>query len=287
MERMSGVGERALLNVATLITFLVLWAVVVVVPLSPSTHPIHDNSGHVVCDTENKSAEPQESLWHWMFHDAITIYTLFLTAFTGLLAIATFKLWNSTERLVIGAEDAAAAQSRAMNEHIRVAQNTADYTSDMVDRLEDNAIIQLRAYIHYKTAGRQDSTKGGYWAFKVIVRNFGQTPAYKVTMWIGITDVVSHDFSGPFPYPPENLRKSKSIIAPSAELSFYIPMVSKVSQDEFRALIEGKQAIFIYGVIGYRDIFKKRHETQYRIMFTGEGVLAGILMPAEEGNEAT
>src|SRR5258706_6905725 len=87
----------------------------------------------------------------------VAIGTLFIAAFTVILAFATAFLWGATRQLVKGADDTAKRQ--------------------------------LRAYVFVDSVNVANVVEGsGPPESRVIIKNFGQTPAYQVTCvdWIAL-----------------------------------------------------------------------------------------------------
>ena len=66
-------------------------------------------------DGSDKSADnkDKEPFWQRATSDPVAVFTLILTAFTGILAWATYSLWKATQQLVIGAENTSERQLRA------------------------------------------------------------------------------------------------------------------------------------------------------------------------------
>jgi hypothetical protein len=64
---------------------------------------------------------------------------------------------------------------------------------------------------------------------------------------------------------------------------------SGLSAEEFGAVRDGKSAVFVFGVISYRDVFGNKWTTQYQNYVGGDqGIRSdGFLSSHPEGNKAT
>jgi hypothetical protein len=128
----------------------------------------------------------------------------------------------------------------------------------------------------------------------IVIKNFGQTPAYKVVCVDGFAldsypppapinlTISEAEFSNP--------NRSKSDLGPTqfeqAGQSLKRP---PLTSEERRALANGQGVIFVYGEIRYVDAFGQNRWTKFRFMMGGPvGVRPGGPMVAcEEGNDAT
>jgi hypothetical protein len=67
-------------------------------------------------------------------------------------------------------------------------------------------------------------------------------------------------------------------------------MPNPLTPEEVQGLRDGTMAIYCYGEVRYRDVFKKAQWTRYRAMYSIHSGIIGIgtdLIYCEEGNEAT
>ncbi len=160
------------------------------------------------------------------------VSTVFIAAFTVILAFATAFLYIATRNLVEGADD----------------------TSQR----------QLRAYIGLHSA---DSTvyrfaEGGY-AFiaHAELRNYGQTPAYDLTVKsnakIDTIDKV------PFDDFPELERGVPGIAF--RDVPFGVDIGWPISDEDRIALFTRKKVFFFWGRTEYRDAFGKYHYFAFRL----------------------
>jgi hypothetical protein len=177
-----------------------------------------------------------------------------IALFTVILGIATWLLWRSTRALVIGAD------------------NTAKR--------------QLRAYIHVSEARFANfGFPGG--VYMINYTNTGQTPAYDVFGTIGV-QLTNFPLS-------ENLEttgigtKGISTVGRDGEGHCRIEAPRGLSGEEYGAVRDGKSAVFVYGVISYRDVFGDKWATEYRYFIGGDqGIRSdGFMASHSEGNKAT
>jgi hypothetical protein len=187
-----------------------------------------------------------------------------IAAFTIILAFSTIFLWVATRDLVSGSESTARRQ--------------------------------LRAYVFVSGAAVTNIAEGdGIPEAQVVIKNFGQTPAYN---FVNITGFAANVYP-----PPSSIRLTvpdeeffqpiaKSDLGPTqAEISTtdWREKRRPLTQDERAALAEGKAIIYVYGEIRYVDAFGRQRWTKYRYMMGGPvGVRpGGRLAPCDEGNEAS
>lgn len=154
---------------------------------------------------------------------------------------------------------------------------------------------QLWAYVFISGASVSNAAQGdGALESHVVIKNFGQTPAYKVVNVDGLALdrypppttlnllVANHEFSTP--------GRSKSDLGPTqSEAAIQIARRPPLSQQERQALINGQLVIYVYGEVRYFDAFGQRRWTKYRFMMGGPvGIRpGGQLVACEDGNEAT
>jgi len=148
---------------------------------------------------------------------------------TGFLAVATVALFVAT----FGLYAAAVAQGADAKEAVAVARETSK--------------TQLRAYISvFDAVFRPDN---GNIKLSVKVKNFGQTPAYRVQTCIqlayGPADADSYDELDNF--------GSTSILGPTAEIE--LSGLMPLDKDQLTRLIGQQSRIFVSGIVVYRDAF--------------------------------
>jgi hypothetical protein len=153
---------------------------------------------------------------------------------------------------------------------------------------------QLRAYVFISGARVVNATEGdGPLEAHVVVKNFGQTPAYKL---VNVNGFALDRYPPPptlnLVVPEEQFRmfgRSKSDLGPTqSEDARQAVDRPPLSEEERRALAHGALVIYVYGEIRYQDAFGRDQWTKYRLMLGGPAGVrpGGRLAPCEDGNEA-
>jgi hypothetical protein len=155
---------------------------------------------------------------------------------------------------------------------------------------------QSRAYVQVdsvKVFNAMDDKTGPSIAH-VVIKNFGQTPAHKVT--------TASQFAFEKYPPPSTLNlvisdkefsaanHSRIRLAPGqAQEIVEVANRPPLNEQERRALLEGGSAIFVYGEIRFTDVFGRNHRSRYRYILGGPvGVRSGgSLVAWEDGNDAS
>jgi hypothetical protein len=158
-------------------------------------------------------------------------------------------------------------------------------TKRSVDIAADTAQRELRAYVNVDSA-KIDFERPSAPEVTVVLRNFGQTPAYDMRQWIHIW-IEEYPLRVDLPTPPADFRKAKDILAPRRRAMVFITKDPPVSAEEVPLLGTLQGTIYVYGEVRYRDAFGHDRWTKYRLIYGGlEGVRPGLLEPDTEGNEA-
>jgi hypothetical protein len=151
-----------------------------------------------------------------------------------------------------------------------------------IESSEATARRQLRAYVHVEGQSLEPLSVGAHASrtrAHVILRNFGQTPAYGMTITGGAT--LGKDFK----QPAEELTTTGGALGPGGTFELFnnvtldSPLLAQVQS--------GVIALFVYGTVRYRDTFGDNHLMTFRVM-TGS-IVGGKwdeLVYALEGNGA-
>jgi hypothetical protein len=115
--------------------------------------------------TKEHQANTDTNNYEWLkkIFGELKITDILLTFFTGALAIYTYRLWRSTEKLWGAGE-----------KQIAVAKESADAARGSVKLAEEIAKRQLRAYVHIDAVELEGNS------IRIKIKNFGTTPAYRV-----------------------------------------------------------------------------------------------------------
>jgi hypothetical protein len=148
----------------------------------------------------------------------------------------------------------------------------------------DNGRRQLRAYVFpaQATLSWQGTVKPS--AAKVIIKNSGETPAYRLSVAAVITagDYPPRDVPS---IPP--LPKTRTVVPPSGEYSLTVALPQPLTGSQMAAIKTGAQAIYVVGQIAYADAFGECRLTQYKFFYSGAGGEIGseiTLSYLDEGN---
>jgi hypothetical protein len=144
---------------------------------------------------------------------------------------------------------------------------------------------QLRAYVHAYRGKRIDSHHRNL-KFEIYIKNFGQTPGYKGLMEMNM---------GVDMYPPQNRLPPKTIsqrpdifeFPPNGEFVSLPEKAIELSEGEEAWIKAGQGAVYISGIIKYRDTFRKKRTTAFRLMYTNDSFFNGDLLICNYGNKAT
>jgi hypothetical protein len=143
----------------------------------------------------------------------------------------------------------------------------------------------LRAYV--SVANAKATPDGDFFVYAIEVKNFGQTPAYKVRLRYMI-ELREFPTNRPFVV-PDNPQVSVAVLPPTAPIhdAFRPPQI--LGPNQRQRLNDGAAAIYIYGLITYEDIFEEPRETVFRYMIGGNVGISpeGAVRICEEGNRAT
>jgi hypothetical protein len=193
-------------------------------------------------------------LYHETDHDRI------IAAGTLLIAIFTWTLWRSTDKMW-----------RVTNDTLHHAERTAER--------------QLRAYVDIVSGQILDFGKPGNVKLRLVIKNSGQTPAYNLSQWtsVGADDIPPKTgFAGP------NLPVSHvSTLAPGGfhtVLQEYGPL----TESHIAKIKDDKAAIWTWGCVDYRDAFGHPRKTLFRLLYSGPGTTnpPGGMRVDREGNSS-
>jgi hypothetical protein len=142
---------------------------------------------------------------------------------------------------------------------------------------------QLRAYVMVGTATIFDIVPNKIPNCKIQIKNFGQTPAYRLRCGIsmGFTrfPIIDSDIVWPTVEYDEKVRAERPI-APGDDFPVFHDLGKTISIAQVEALLEGRWAIWIAGRVIYTDAFDVVRRTNfcfYTTKETGVGNLAAVL----------
>jgi hypothetical protein len=168
---------------------------------------------------------------------------------------------------------------------IRVSSRQAELTRALVNAAEDTPKRQLRAYVNVKSGSLKNVTEGGHPTSTITIKNFGQTPAYRLIINCAIGLGESFDKLGPVT--GKIMDKPIGTLAPGAKIEHFYPSEHVLTTEDMEGLKSGKFALFVHGEIVYWDFTGEKRTTKFR---TFKNVVVGLGTPhlasCEEGNES-
>ncbi|MCP1844036.1 hypothetical protein J2R78_007003 [Bradyrhizobium sp. USDA 4538] len=218
----------------------------------------------------------------------LVLATWILALVTGLLFLAAaiqagLFVWQ-LGYMREGMKDATLAASAA-KESADAAKLQAAVASGTLQTMQDTAERQLRAYVGVDNASIKQVETGSP-EVAVYIKNFGQTPAHDVKMWIHMW-IERHPLRVKLPEPPPDLPTSTAVLYPGSEVIFYANKIPPVPAPAIPALGTAEGTVYVYGAIRYRDVFGRHRTTKYRLMHGGrEPSRNGLMKRDHDGNEA-
>ena len=176
-----------------------------------------------------------------------------------------------------------------MSVHLRRAADrmpAPTASENLVNESVANTQRQLRVYVLIDKATVEDLEFGKRPRVKVIIKNFGQTPAYAVThSWvIGIDK-----------FPASNTLNADikddsagiSIVGPGGALTHYETLDEPLSRGHIADLKNDNYAFYVIGTVSYLDVFRHPQTTKYRLFTGGPLGLEKVMASDGNGNTAT
>jgi hypothetical protein len=198
----------------------------------------------------------QGNFIHDFREEIVAVGTLFIAAFTVILAFATGFLYFATRDLVTGADDTAEKQ--------------------------------LRAYIGtYSMETTFYPYQGGGYVFiaHVELRNFGQTPAYDLLIEANAAiDVPDAD---PFELKNTHQKAAGRNIA-FRDAGVHVNVSWQIPEADVVAVRDREKNVFCWGTVRYRDAFDKHHYFTFRLVSAQQQVGGNsfVMGVHEKGNDA-
>lgn len=187
--------------------------------------------------------------------------------------------WPRSDIIAVGAGVSAFLQFLALCVTIRIMIRTAQR--------------QLRAYVLPDKGSLFDGTMSNppqpvyanVPGAVLTIRNTGQTPAYKVVSWARI-DVAP--INEPRLYKPQLSQVFSTTLGTGGTMPKQLWFDRPLTQEELTRVLEGTYAIYLHGRIEYRDVFKKKRFTNFRLHYSGQfPLLQGMVFNfSEQGNDA-
>jgi hypothetical protein len=158
-------------------------------------------------------------------------------------------------------------------------------TRDLVAGTQDFSKMQLRAYLGPSEIFITGVAVGERPLIESIIRNFGQTPAYRVRYWSDakVMDTTVERFER-IPY-----EGGEKTVNPGRDgFTIKSRAAEPLTEEDMSKIRLGTASVYFYGLITYRDAFGRSRKTQFRFQHGGPR-LAGTedLSISPKGNRAT
>jgi hypothetical protein len=209
----------------------------------PSRAEQQDTSGQ---HADKKTDQSRETKSLWIPEDATGFFTLWIAAFTGILAISTIFLWRSTR-------DAAVA-GRVAAEHIPRVERAYLFVTVKAE----NFGVILTEYTKM-TDDNLKERSGSNLVVDFSIENEGKTPAVirsvsaQMLHYKGLPD--EPGYGAPLDLPKNRFLGAGKEIKPSIMVDMLAPTYGTVGM-----LMRAESAIWFYGRVTYDDIFGDGHE---------------------------
>jgi hypothetical protein len=156
---------------------------------------------------------------------------------------------------------------------------------DLVASTHDFAKMQLRAYLGPSETFITGVAVGEKPVVECTIRNFGQTPAHRMSYWADcrLLDSMSHSFDRG---PPQGGERTVNPGRDGFTIKSRLP--EPLTEEEMSKIKLGTSAIYFFGAITYRDAFSRNRKTQFRFQHGGSRVFGTEDMTlSPKGNRAT
>jgi hypothetical protein len=175
------------------------------------------------------------------------VSTSIIALFTFVLAISTIKLWRAGER--------------HSERELRAYVGTAFARETLVQLIIDQPP-----------------------SAKIIIKNFGQSPAYDVSISVKIAP---GDYPLTISLPEPDSMPGRGVLHPGEEISITGWGDNPLGDESGRLQTEHRtRRLYLYGMITYRDIFQKGHTTHFRLHTAGRGATVQPFEYSHKGNDA-
>lgn len=149
--------------------------------------------------------------------------------------------------------------------------------------MEGTGRRQLRAYVYVDEAKFEHFDDAANASVKIIIRNAGQTPAYKLTQ-ISARVTIALDDNSSFPVIPDD-GKAGTITVINPGGAFKVQMTLDYAEPQLAAIRNHQVNFYLFGVIKYVDVFRRNHTSNFRMRYDRGG--GHHLAFCEDGNDAT
>src|ERR1700733_5256802 len=145
-----------------------------------------------------------------------------------------------------------------------------------LNHMRESSERQLQAYVLPDKSSIVDGTmltppqpaKMNVPGVTMLIRNFGQTPAYKVISWAQIAVIAVENENTMLVVPPLQKRFSNTV-GPGGTNNKALWFDRPLAANEITDIAAGVRGIYLYGKIEYQDAFNRLRFTNFRLRYTG------------------
>jgi hypothetical protein len=209
---------------------------------------------------------------------------LLLVLFNFLLALFAYRLWRSTAGLVEGARE----QSRDLKQSIAVAKDAADAARKGVEV----AALQARVLVGVERPRFELSSVQLEWAdqsvrqalkapsIDIAFTNYGRTAAFVTEKCVEakLTSTLPPD---PVYSAIESLQMVDVVDSGKAVAASARARVGELSEDQIRLVLGGRNTLWVYGFINFRDFLGMKHKLGFCLRWAppeGEASIGGTFL---------
>lgn len=166
---------------------------------------------------------------------------------------------------------------------LKQAEKTTKAAQAAIKATDKTAERQLRAYVFLESSVLEQHQPRNEWKIGTKFKNFGQTPAYNMTLTVERSIV---DISKEHPFEPPELEPhgTESDLGPGQDLVVSSELPDLVG-DTWGAYRARQKAIFLWGRIDFTDAFGEKRWVKFRLyQVSGTNLNLGY---CEEGNKTS
>jgi hypothetical protein len=154
--------------------------------------------------------------------------------------------------------------------------------------MRDSEKRQLRAYVFPDRIILENAVGSIPPKLVMIVKNCGQTPALEMTCQSDVIFGAYPPININFSVGPASSPESCGALGPGVVITHDHPLASPMSSEQLAGIRSETVAIYFYGYMSYRDVFKKWHRTNFRVYYTGalDSNRPKLMFTCDKGNEA-
>jgi len=232
------------------------WLYVALPVLYSASRSSHDETPNKCSAEESKN----HGFWEKAGCDPTAYFTIWLVAFTGVLAVstiglgwATVGLYRTGEKQIRLNANSAAAQSRDMQASIAVADKAANAAAEQA-----RIVVKTeRPYIFVVPLNEGGSPFDPERKVSYFIRNYGRTPAILEKVIVGLR--VISDFTVDPDYLSMFTGKTRMVLQPESSPPRELPAsefnkIKPFKPEELAAVDKGAAKMCLIGLVEYRSI---------------------------------